>query len=329
MDDGHLGQGGRRLAGAARGVLEPLLEDVELPLVIGFAPVGGALLAVGVPPDGPGARPGTLPRGFDVDGEGLPEFLRELLRELLGVADELVRVQVFARTAREGDEVPAGVEGPVALDPGGQGEQGPLVVLGLVPDVAEHAFQRWRGGQDGVLGAGEEGHLGEAGLGGRAPQAVPGGPGVDPFEEILVDVSFVTHVEVHARDVHAGGLGERRPGDAADHGLRVLLLVHHEDDLARGAGHPLGAEPAAREPGRGSGAAPRLRVVPLPSLRGPRGPQGVVCPLLETDELGGGADAVPQTGRGEDVALVPVGLEHDELHGDPLGRGGACAVCHV
>jgi len=64
-------------------------------------------------------------------------------------------------------------------------------------------------------------------------------------------------------------------------------------------------------------------------LIGPRGPQGVVCPLLETDELGGGADAVPQTGRGEDVALVPVGLEHDELHGDLLGRGGACAVCHV
>ena len=238
----------------------------------------------------------------------------------------MVPVQVFARAAREGDEVLAGVEGPVALDPGGQGEKGFPVVLGLVAEVAEHAFQRWRGGQDGVLGAGEEGHLGEAGLGGRAPQAVPGGPGVDPLEEILVDVSLAAHVEVHARDVHAGGLGERRPGDAADHGLRVLLPVHHEDDLARGAGHPLGAEPVARELGR-VGAAPRLRVALLPPLRGPRGPQGVVCPLLETDELGGGADAVPQAGRGEDVALVPVGLEHDELHGDPLGRDrGLCSM---
>ena len=139
MDDGHLGQGGPRPAGVARGVLELPLEGVELLLVIGLPPAGGALLAVGVPPGGPGTRLAALPRRFNADGEGLPEPLRELL----GVADELVPVQVLARAAGEGDEVPAGVEGPVALDPGGQGEQGPPVVPGLVVNTVEEASQRW------------------------------------------------------------------------------------------------------------------------------------------------------------------------------------------
>ena len=245
------------------------------------------------------------------------------IRQLRGIARQelLLLLQPVAVEPAEQKKMRAGPEGLVAPDPRGQGELIGAVVPRLVP-----VAQGRGGGQGGVLGPGQEGDLGETGVGGRPPEGVRGGLGVHGLEGGVVHQGGAG-IALHGGDfdedpgyVQAGGLGERPARDLPNDVAGLLRRVHHDNDLAGGAGDPLRLVGV-----RGGRQAVRL----APGLGGPRGNQGLPGPLLQARQQGGGADIVPQTGRGEDIALIAVGLEHDELHGRPLGWARTCAVCHL
>ena len=244
------------------------------------------------------------------------------IRQLRGVARQelLLLIQLVAVEPTEQEKVRAGPEGLVAPDPRGQGE-----LIGAVVPRLVLAAQGRGGGQGRVLGPGEEGDLGEAGVRGGPPQGVGGGLGVHGLEggvvhhRAAVGAPGPGDLDEDPGHVQAGGLGERPARDLPDEVAGPLRLVHHDDDLAGGAGDPL------RLVGARAGRQ-AARCAPGPG--GPRRGQRLLGPPLQVRQQGGGADIVAQAGRGEDVVLIAVGLEHDELHGHPLGGTGACAVCH-
>ena len=244
------------------------------------------------------------------------------IRQLRGVARQEVflLIQLVAVEPTEQKKVRAGPEGLVAPDPRGQGE-----LIGAVVPRLVLAAQGRGGGQGRILGPGEEGDLGEAGAGGEPPQGVGGGLGVHRLEGGVVHRGGAGSVPVPGgldEDpgyIQAGGLGERSACDLPDEVAGLRGLVHHDNDLAGGAGDPLRLVGAR-------GGRQAVRCAPGPG--GPRRGQRLLGPPLQVRQQGGGADIVPQAGRGEDVVLIAVGLEHDELHGHPLGGTGTCAVCH-
>ena len=158
---------------------------------------------------------------------------------------------------------------------------------------------------------------------------------MDLLEQVLINGAPVIHAYVDAGDVDARGLGQRGPSDLANDRLGVVLGLNHEDDLAGCATDPLGVLSSEVQVARviivdttDLGAGEVGGRVPLPGRVCSGLVQGLISPFLETDELCGRADALAQARRGEYVALVPVGLEHYEVHGDPLEGIGTCAVCH-
>ena len=160
-------------------------------------------------------------------GDGATEGQAKLLRQLGGVPSQelFIALKRIASLAGLAQKMHTGFVGPVAPDARGQRQRVLTIVLGLVPGT-----QRRRGGHGGVLGAGEEGQLGEARIGGRALEGVAGGFRVDLLERALGDVGGLRVLRVRRRgqrdedtgDVHAGRLGESRTRHGADDVLGLL-----------------------------------------------------------------------------------------------------------
>ena len=265
VDDGNPGQGG-----------QPFDAREDLPVLAGTA---GPRLRLVIRVTAP----------FRVRFQERPP---EGLLEHRGVAHQAVVVGFEQRALLHGggQQLAAPRVRGAPLDARGQRERLLPVVLRTAGSLPEGD-----GGQRGVLGALEEGDLGETRSRRRAVHGAPRRQLVDPLKVPLGDPG-PRDLSEHAAHVHAGGVGQRAPGDFADHPPGVLFGRDGEEHLARGHRHPTGSR-ADRAPGV------------LPG----QGGHCVAHPGVQTGQQGGSAHGVAEAGGIEDEPLVAVRLDHHQI----------------